>query len=151
MASDGVASRREDRDIGRLRFALEVEAPSHESVRAQVRRSHGGIGHEELADSGRCRQSRGHVDGVAERGELDVLIGPDRADVRDAGVDADPDRDPGLTLPVPGRASSSRPASIASRAWSPSVMTGMKVPMTSSPTNLSTKASRATSTSNAVA
>ena len=58
----------------------------------------GGVGrlsHQYFARLCRFLDARGRIDRIAERGEVEITLAADIADIGDAGIDADADRQPG--------------------------------------------------------
>lgn len=101
LSSDSQNSSRD-----RLALPLQVELPRLELPEILAAGFVGGLRDQSLARRGHGRETRGHVDVVAQGGDVadGLFHAGDSADVRNARVNADADGKPGaLLLGVPGR------------------------------------------------
>jgi hypothetical protein len=130
--------RARDPDVDRLLASAQLERPPFEAVRLEP----GGLGRhladEQLARACHPGDSRRRVDRVAERGEVDRVALTDRSDERDARVDADADRDPGIAAVVAGSLQQVAAGGDRLRRVLLAAKPGMKSATAASPTNLST-------------
>ena len=116
-------------------LALDVE-PARRAIRIALGNGgESGLADQELARLRRLLDARRRVDRIADRGEVDIALTPDIADIGDPDVDADAERQPrALGAAVPDAATAFR---LKSAPENP----GMKNAMTSSPMSLSMVAS----------